>query len=69
MISKSIFSSYYASGNSRTIHKDKLAFVRNMKTNGLEPYFYLRYLFRHFPSCPDEEQEKHKSLMELNVAV
>lgn len=32
--------------------------VETAKANGLEPYFYLRYLFRHFPSCPTEEQEK-----------
>jgi transposase len=32
--------------------------VETSKANGLEPYFYLRYLFRHFPSCPTEEQEK-----------
>jgi transposase len=32
--------------------------VETAKANGLEPYFYLRFLFLRFPSCPQEDQMK-----------
>ncbi|MCK5734910.1 MAG: IS66 family transposase, partial [Spirochaetaceae bacterium] len=38
--------------------------VETAKANSLEPYFYLRYLFTHFPTCPQEQQ---KSLLPWNL--
>lgn len=38
--------------------------VETAKANGLEPYFYLRYLFLRFPSCPSEDQ---KTLLPWNL--
>ncbi len=38
--------------------------VETAKANSLEPYFYLRYLFQRFPSCPPIEWE---TLMPWNL--
>jgi transposase len=39
--------------------------VETAKANGLEPYFYLRYLFRRFPSCSINE---HPLLLPWNLS-
>jgi transposase len=38
--------------------------VETAKANGLEPYFYLRFLFLRFPSCSVDE---HKTLLPWNL--
>ncbi|MDF1567987.1 MAG: transposase domain-containing protein [Spirochaetaceae bacterium] len=39
--------------------------VETAKANGLEPYFYLRYLFLRFPLCPSKE---HAALLPWNLS-